>query len=56
MLRPGRRGIAAWPSTFEVLQARRYVEEWKEHLLDFRGHGTRPDVEGVLSRLFQRLA
>ncbi|MCI5220434.1 MAG: hypothetical protein D3914_14880 [Candidatus Electrothrix sp. LOE2] len=30
------KGKAKWPSAFEVMQARRYVEQWGEHLLDFR--------------------
>jgi len=30
------RGVAKWDSAHEVLQARRYVEEWLEHLFDFR--------------------
>ena len=30
------KGKAKWPSAFEVMQARRYVEQWEEHLLDFR--------------------
>jgi hypothetical protein len=29
------KGKARWHSAYEVLQARRYVEEWAEHLLDF---------------------
>jgi len=31
------KGRAKWPNAFEVMQARRYVEQWGEHLLDFRG-------------------
>jgi hypothetical protein len=30
------KGKAKWPSAYEVMQARRYVEQWGEHLLDFR--------------------
>ncbi|MFA7242354.1 MAG: hypothetical protein WC091_19755 [Sulfuricellaceae bacterium] len=30
------KGMAKWPNPFEVMQARRYVEQWGEHLLDFR--------------------
>jgi len=30
------KGKAKWPSAFEVMQARRYVEQWGEHLLGFR--------------------
>ena len=29
------KGDAAWPSAFEVLRARQYVEESQEHLADF---------------------
>ncbi|GAB5545863.1 MAG: hypothetical protein SangKO_056230 [Sandaracinaceae bacterium] len=29
-------GAAKWKSAFEVLQARRYVERWSEHLLSYR--------------------
>jgi len=31
------KGKAKWPNAFEVMQVRRYVEQWGEHLLDFRG-------------------
>ena len=30
------KGKASWPNAFEVMQARRYVEEHSEHLLDFK--------------------
>lgn len=30
------KGKAKWENAFEVMQARRYVEQWNEHLLDFR--------------------
>ena len=30
------KGKARWSERFEVMQARRYVEQWGEHLLDFR--------------------
>jgi hypothetical protein len=30
------KGAAKWTDPFEVMQARRYVEEHNEHLLDFR--------------------
>lgn len=29
------KGKAKWDSAFEVMQARRYVEQWNEHLFDF---------------------
>lgn len=31
------KGDAAWHSPYEVAQARRYVEQWAEHLYDYRG-------------------
>jgi len=37
LLRGAGKGRAKWKSKFEVMQARRYVEMWAEHLLDFRG-------------------
>lgn len=36
LMRGNRKGKAKWPNAFEVMQARRYVEQWGEHLLDFR--------------------
>jgi hypothetical protein len=30
------KGKAKWANAYEVMQARRYVEQWGEHLLDFR--------------------
>lgn len=33
------KGHAKWDSPFEVMQARRYVEQWAEHLFDFSGVG-----------------
>lgn len=39
------KGKALWPDAYEVMQARRYVEEHGEHLLDFR------DVEDPASIL-----
>lgn len=35
LLRGGGHGDAQWSDPFEVMQARRYVEQWREHLLDF---------------------
>lgn len=39
------KGDAAWPSAYEVMQARAYVEQWQEHLLDFR------EVSGAVSEV-----
>lgn len=36
LLRGKGKGDAEWPSAFEVMRARQYVEEWQEHLADFR--------------------
>ncbi len=36
LLRGKGKGRAKWKSALEVMQARRYVEQWAEHLLDFR--------------------
>ncbi|MFZ4703446.1 MAG: hypothetical protein ACOYMG_25675 [Candidatus Methylumidiphilus sp.] len=36
MLKGNGKGKAKWDSPYEVMQARRYVEQWSEHLLDFR--------------------
>ncbi|MCP4655546.1 MAG: hypothetical protein GY856_09025 [bacterium] len=36
ILKGSGKGTAKWHSAFEVMQARRYVEEWLEHLFDFR--------------------
>lgn len=47
------KGDATWPSALEVAQARRYVEEWDEHLLDWRDVPD-PAVRATLETLFQR--
>lgn len=50
------KGAARWDSPYEVMQARRYVEEWLEHLLDFRSireldqNQLRRVVDGVFER------
>jgi hypothetical protein len=46
------KGKAKWHDAFEVMQARRYVEEWSEHLLDFRGV-SEPDM--VVSAIFVKM-
>jgi hypothetical protein len=35
LLRGKGQGKAKWRSALEVMQARRYIEQWAEHLLDF---------------------
>jgi hypothetical protein len=50
------KGKAKWSSAFEVQQARRYVEQHLEHLLDFSGHTTltTAELEAFLVQLFQQ--
>jgi hypothetical protein len=45
------KGKAKWPDPFEVMQARRYVEQWSEHLLDFRKV---QDTAAVAAAIFQK--
>lgn len=45
------KGKAKWSEPFEVMQARRYVEQWSEHILDFRGLN---DVEVTTAEIFRR--
>lgn len=45
------KGKAKWNSAFEVMQARRYVEQWSEHLLDFR---TIAEPAAVVALIFER--
>lgn len=45
------RGKAQWPSAFEVMQARRYVEQWGEHLLDFR---TADNPSEAIKKIFSK--
>lgn len=44
-------GKAKWKSAYEVMQARRYVEQWGEHLLDFREV---TEVDVVVDKIFCR--
>jgi hypothetical protein len=45
------KGKARWSDPFEVMQARRYAEQWSEHLLDFRSHS---DAERAVVEIFGR--
>ncbi len=45
------KGKAKWPNAFEVMQARRYVEQWGEHLLDFRGI---EEPEPAVRKIFEK--
>jgi hypothetical protein len=54
LLRGKGRGDAEWPSAAEVAQARRYVEQALEHLLDFGRFSTRSprDLVAALAQLY----
>lgn len=45
------KGKAKWSDAYEVMQARRYVEQWSEHLLDFRDT---QDVGATVAAAFGR--
>ncbi len=45
------KGKAKWDDPFEVMQARRYVEQWSEHLLDFRNV---TDPEPIVKSIFEK--
>lgn len=45
------KGDAKWSSPYEVMQARRYVEQHLEHLLDFRAV---EDITDVIPRVLTR--
>lgn len=46
-------GDAAWPSAFEVLQARKYVEQWSEHLLKFCELPAGADLPVIVKGLYR---
>jgi hypothetical protein len=45
------KGKAKWDDAFEVMQARRYAEQWAEHLLDFRATG---DPRATVAAIFEK--
>lgn len=47
LLRGKGKGRASWPNAYEVMQARRYVEEHAEHIGDFSGLENLPQSEMV---------
>jgi hypothetical protein len=49
ILRGNGKGAATWPNAFEVMQARRYVEQHAEHLLDYRETS---DAEAATKKIF----
>ena len=46
------KGRATWPSALIVAQARRYVEQWAEHLLDFSDLDGGSNLEQAVSAIF----
>ena len=50
------KGRARWKSAFEVAQARRYVEQWYEHLVDFSPLDPidTPQLREVVDRCFDK--
>ena len=46
------KGEGKWHSAFEVMQARKYVELWQEHLLDYSGIAV-PDIDAILAGLYE---
>ncbi|RKG75497.1 hypothetical protein D7W82_36660 [Corallococcus sp. CA049B] len=55
MLRGVGKGDAKWKNALEVMTARKYVEQWSEHLLDFRAHksSSKEQVEKLIDELFE---
>ena len=55
LLRPPGKGEAKWPSAFEIMQARRRVEEHAEHLASFRAHdrSSEDGLRGLCDSLFK---
>jgi hypothetical protein len=52
MLKGTGRGDAKWPSAFEVMTARRYVEQWSEHLVDYRDVPDGAELDALLSTIY----
>lgn len=49
MMKGNGKGKAKWDSPYEVMQARHYVEQWSEHLLDCRELG---DAAAAVDQVF----
>lgn len=45
-------GVAKWSSAYEVMTARRYVEQWSEHLLNYAGLADDADLETILRTIY----
>ncbi len=46
------KGVCAWDDPWEVSQARVYVEQWSEHLLDWNRVAPE-DIKGAIQRAFR---
>jgi hypothetical protein len=51
LLKGNGKGKATWDQAYEVMTARRYVEQWSEHLLDFRDNA---DVNASTAAVFTK--
>ena len=45
-------GAAGWMSAYEVMTARRYVEQWNEHLLNYAELPEEVDLAALLGKLY----
>ena len=45
------KGKAKWDSAYEVMHAKKYVEQWAEHLFNFRNVS---DIKASLKRVFKK--
>jgi hypothetical protein len=52
MLQGKGKGDARWPSAYEVMTARRYVEQWSEHLLSYGDLPDGADIDAILRGLY----
>jgi hypothetical protein len=54
-LRGRGKGDASWSNPLEIKQARRFVELWSKHLIDFRPAKTQPeaDLESCVDNMFE---
>lgn len=53
LLRGKGKGHAAWHSPYEIMQARKLVEQHLEHLIDFSGYSEEQErLSDILSRLY----
>jgi hypothetical protein len=55
LLRGKGKGHGAWNNAYEVMQARKYVEQWLEHLLSFEmlSSLTKEDLRRLVDQVFE---